>query len=47
MQMFATTQGRERTLAEWQRLFDKSGLALREVVALRSFAKILVLQAAA
>lgn len=47
MQMFTTTQGRERTLAEWQRLFDKSGLALREVVALRSFAKILVLQAAA
>lgn len=47
MQMFATTQGRERTLAEWQRLFDKSGLVLREVVALRSFAKILVSQAAA
>lgn len=43
MQMFATTRGRERTLAEWQRLFDKSGLKLQEVVGLQSFGKILVL----
>jgi len=45
MQMFATTRGRERTLAEWQRLFDESGLVLQEVVGLQSFGKILVLRA--
>lgn len=42
MQMFMGTRGRERTLAEWSRLLDDSGLALEEVVSLRSFAKILV-----
>lgn len=45
MQMFATTRGRERTLAEWRRLFDESGLVLQEVVGLQSFGKILVLRA--
>lgn len=44
MQMFATTRGRERTLAEWQRLFEKSGLKLQEVVELQSFGKILVVR---
>lgn len=43
MQMFMGTSGRERTLAEWQRLLDKSGLVLKEVVGLQSFGKILVL----
>ena len=43
MQMFMGTRGRERTLAEWQRLFDKSGLVLQEIVGLQSFGKILVL----
>ncbi len=43
MQMFMGTRGRERTLSEWQRLFDRSGLVLQEVVGLKSFAKILVL----
>ena len=43
MQMFMGTRGRERTLGEWQRLFDKSCLVLKEVVGLHSFAKILVL----
>jgi hypothetical protein len=45
MQMFMGTRGRERTLAEWSRLFDDGGLALEEVVGLRSFAKILVTKA--
>jgi hypothetical protein len=45
MQMFATTRGRERTLAEWQRLFERSGLKLQEVVGLQSFGKILVVRA--
>lgn len=45
MQMFMGTRGRERTLAEWQRLFDRSGVMLQEIVALQSFAKILVLRA--
>lgn len=43
MQMFMGTRGRERTLAEWQLLFDRSGLVLKEVVGLQSFGKILVL----
>ena len=45
MQMFATMRGRERTLAEWQRLFERSGLKLQEVVGLQSFGKILVVRA--
>lgn len=45
MQMFVNTRGRERTLAEWRRLFDASGLVLQEVVSLRTFGKILVLRA--
>jgi len=46
MQMFVNTRGRERTLAEWRRLFDQSGLELQEVVGLRMFGKILILRAA-
>lgn len=45
MQMFMGTRGRERTLREWLALFDSSGLALEELVSLRSFGKILVLKA--
>jgi hypothetical protein len=44
MQLFMGTRGRGRTLDEWLRLFDRSGLALEEQVSLQSFAKILVLQ---
>lgn len=44
MQMFMGTRGRERSLAEWQALFQQSGLRLQEVVNLRSFGKILVCQ---
>lgn len=43
MQVFMGTRGRERTLSEWQRLFDESALVLQEVVSLQTFAKILVL----
>jgi hypothetical protein len=45
MQMFATTHGKERTLAEWRRLYERSGLKLQEVVGLQSFGKILVVRA--
>lgn len=45
MQMFVNTRGRERTLAEWRRLFDQSGLVLQEAVGLQTFGKILVLRA--
>ena len=45
MQMFATTHGRERTLGEWQLLFERSGLKLQEVVGLQSFGNILVVRA--
>ncbi len=44
MQMFMATRGRERTLHEWQSLFDQSGLALEELVGLQSLGKILVLR---
>lgn len=44
MQMFMGTRGRERTLAQWQALLARSGMALEEVVALKSFASILVLR---
>lgn len=45
MQMFMGTRGRERTLPEWQNLFDQSGLELEEQVGLQSIGKILVLRA--
>lgn len=44
MQMFMGTRGRERTLAEWRRLAERSGLILDQVVHLRSFPKILVMR---
>jgi pimeloyl-ACP methyl ester carboxylesterase len=45
MQMFMATRGRERTLPEWRALFAASGLALEEVIGLRTFGNILVLHA--
>lgn len=47
MQMFMGTRGGERTMAEWQRLFARSGVTLVEVVNLASFGKMLVLRPAA
>ncbi|MFH2134832.1 MAG: methyltransferase [Pseudomonadota bacterium] len=44
MQMFVNTRGRERTLAEWRRLFDRGGLQLTETVGLQTFGNILVAQ---
>lgn len=44
MQMFMGTRGQERTLAEWMRLVERSGMALEQVVGLRSFGKILVIK---
>ncbi len=44
MQMFMGTQGRERTLIEWQRVFGHSGVKLTEIVHLASFGKMLVLR---
>lgn len=43
MQMFMGSRGRERTLSEWKALFDQAGMALDEVIGLRSFGNILVL----
>lgn len=43
MQMFMGTRGRERTLSEWNSLFDRSGMLLEELVGLQSFGNILVL----
>jgi len=44
LQMFMGTRGKERTLAQWNSLFDRSGLKLEEVAGLRSFGKMLVLR---
>ncbi len=42
MQMFIGTRGRERTLAQWLALFERSGLALAANVGLQTFPRILV-----
>ena len=44
MQMLMGTQGRERTLSEWQSLFAGSGFSLVEMINSRSFAKLLLLR---
>jgi len=46
MQMFMGTEGRERTKAEWDNLFSRSGLVLHEIVRLASIGQMLVLQPA-
>lgn len=43
MQMFMGTRGRERTLTQWKSLFERSGMALQELVGLQSFGSILVM----
>lgn len=44
MQMFMATEGRERTLAEWDQLFSRSGLKRQETVRLASLGQMLVLK---
>jgi len=44
LQMFMATRGKERTLPEWQNLFDQAGWLLEEEVGLQSIGKILVLR---
>ena len=43
MQMFMGTHGRERTLKQWQVLFDTSGVKLEQVIGLRGLGSILLL----
>jgi len=43
MQMFVGSRGRERTLAEWKTVVRGAGMALEEVVNLRSLGSILLL----
>lgn len=45
MQMFVGSRGRERTLAEWKALIHSAGMALEEVIGLRSLGSILLLNA--
>lgn len=45
MQMLVCTRGRERTIAEWRVLLGRSGFSIQEVVDVRTFAKLLVVQA--
>lgn len=44
MQMFVGTAGRERTRNEWERVFERGGVRLVEIVHLASFGKMLVLR---
>lgn len=46
MQMFMGTEGRERTMAEWENLFSRSRLILQETVRLSSLGQMLVLRPA-
>lgn len=43
MQMLVGTRGRERTEAEWRALFERGGFTLQEIVTLRTFARLLVI----
>lgn len=42
MQMLIGTRGRERSEAEWCALLERCGFALQEIVSLRTFARLLV-----
>ena len=42
MQMLIGTRGRERTENEWRALFERGGFTLQEIVSLRTFARLLV-----
>lgn len=42
MQMLVGTRGRERTEAEWRALLERSDFALKEIVLLRTFVRLLV-----
>jgi hypothetical protein len=44
MQMLIGTDGRERTLSEWNNLFDKTGFNIENVIDARSFAKFIVVR---
>jgi hypothetical protein len=44
MQMFMGTNGKERTESEWLELFTKSGFELIEIVSVRTFANLLIIQ---
>jgi len=44
MQMLVNTRGRERTLSQWQALFDQAGMLLEEVVGLQSFGSLLLIR---
>jgi hypothetical protein len=46
MQMLINTRGRERTRSEWEALFQRNGFSIREVVDVRTFAKLIVVQSA-
>lgn len=43
MQMLIGTKGRERTLQEWHTLLHEAGLAIDEIVDVRTFAKFIVI----
>jgi hypothetical protein len=47
MQMLIGTRGRERTLEEWRSLLQRGGFVLSEVVQLRTFARLLVVECSA
>lgn len=44
MQMLIGTRGRERTESEWRRMLESCGFKLQEIVNLRTFARLLVVE---
>jgi len=44
MQMLIGTKGIERTLSEWNKLFDGTGLVIQQIIETRTFAKYLVIR---
>jgi C-methyltransferase len=44
MQILIATRGCERTEAEWRSLLERGGFKLQEIVALRTFARLLVIK---
>lgn len=44
MQMLMGTKGRERTLSEWEQLFNETGFNIERVMDIRTFAKYIVLR---
>ncbi len=44
MQMLMGTKGRERTMSEWENLFQDTGFEIESIMDVRTFAKYIILR---